>query len=210
MVHFIRGFSPLSGYSCLQCHMKCCSTEYELPLFKEEKEKIIRKLPLWANFLKSSEKEDYILRGDSCPFLNGEGLCSLHDTNDKPLICQIYPLIFYKIKPGLILTWISPCRGNGFQWVAKSENQITNSYIDEILEKSNPYFKEYIGEKIYKDNPYDSIPVTRIKEQQHLFSILGQNEKETEIYNKNSHNLYILNNVMISNMSGNDKIWFNR
>ncbi|MFX0084133.1 MAG: YkgJ family cysteine cluster protein [Candidatus Hodarchaeota archaeon] len=192
MVHFIRGFSPLTGYSCFHCHMKCCTTEYDLPIFQEEKKKIARKLPLWMNFLKSSKDGNYILRGDSCPFLNEKGLCILHDTNDKPLICQIYPLIFYRIKPDLFLTWISPCRGNGFQWVSKPENQVKNSYIDVILEKANPYFKVYIGEKIDKANPYDSIPIRRIKEQQKFFTALSHSDKETALFDLTYSNHYNL------------------
>jgi Fe-S-cluster containining protein len=172
--------------------MKCCSTEYDLPLIQEETEKITQKLPLWMNFLKSSGSKTYILRGDSCPFLNGEGLCILHDTNDKPIICQIYPLIFYKIEPDLLLSWISPCRGNGFQWVSKPENQIKNSDIEQIIKKINPYFKEYIGEKIDTNNPYDSIPTIRIKEQQQFFSSFGQNNIGPDLYDRTSPNRYNL------------------
>jgi len=200
MVHFIRGFSLLTGYSCSQCHVKCCGTEYDLPIFQKEKQRIIQKLPAWANFVKSSKGKHWILRGDSCPFLNGEGLCILHDMLEKPLICQLYPLILYKIKQDLILTWINPCRGNGFQWVSESKNRITDNYLEQIIGKITPYFNENIGEDIDRNNPYRSISLERIEVQMSSIPTLKEESKDIVTINFTELNQYTIFHSLVKNL----------
>ena len=66
----IRGFSEYTGYNCLKCHHKCCGTEYDLPLLKGESINLQKLYSFSSNFIKKSKNIDYLIRGDSCIFLN--------------------------------------------------------------------------------------------------------------------------------------------
>ena len=200
MIQIIRGFSLLTGYSCSQCHTKCCGTEYNLPIFQHEKQRIIQKHSAWSNFVKSSQGKHWFLRGDSCPFLNGEGLCSLHDMLEKPLVCQLYPLILYKVKQDLILTWINPCRGNGFQWVSESKNRITDKYLEQIIRKISPHFNEYIGEDIDRNNPYSSISLERIEAQKQSIPILKNESNDIDIISIAELNQYSIFHSLVKGL----------
>lgn len=165
-MRIIRGFSQDIGYSCNSCHLKCCATEYNLPLLAEESIKLRTNYrTLVSPFLKRGKKFDYLLRGDSCLFLNENGKCNLHDTPEKPLICHIYPLIYWKINEELTLSWINPCRGNGFNWIADEKNKIQDKEINDLYEKSKDKFKIFIGDVYDRNNPYEDISVERINEE---------------------------------------------
>ena len=171
---FIRGFSLKTGYNCVQCHLKCCSTEYSLPLLSNEEKILSKNYPAYQTFFDKKKSKSYLVRGDRCIFLDNRGLCVLHDINLKPLACEIYPLIFWKINQNEILVWLNPCRGHGFSWVAQRQFQISNSKINSILTKSTPYFHEYWGEDLDINNPFSSISKQRI-------------EEEIQFYNSNSN-----------------------
>ncbi|MHA2295999.1 MAG: YkgJ family cysteine cluster protein [Candidatus Hodarchaeales archaeon] len=165
----IRGFSTVTGYSCSRCHHKCCATEYDLPLLSNEYQVLLENYPFCSIFLQSLSNSSRLIRGDGCSFLVANGLCLLHDTPYKPLICQTYPLVFWNIKRELLLTWIYPCRGDGFQWVADSRNQISNREINDLTEKIDQKFTKYWGEEIDKGNPFDNLPIRRIEEELEFF-----------------------------------------
>ncbi|MFW9904241.1 MAG: YkgJ family cysteine cluster protein [Candidatus Thorarchaeota archaeon] len=192
MTKIIRGFSLNTGYSCQECHIKCCATDYELPLFLHETEALKQNYPFCEIFLHSTPTGDWLLRGDRCSFLNSKGMCLLHNTQIKPLICQIYPLIFWKVKSDLILAWINPCRGNGFRWISKPDNHITDHEIERLFNKSRPHFKNYIGEQIDKRNPYKKILISRFAEELTFFDNIEKSDLYSEIRKMNiiPHYLY--------------------
>ncbi|MFX0015564.1 MAG: YkgJ family cysteine cluster protein [Promethearchaeota archaeon] len=185
MKRIIRGFSSATGYFCLECHHKCCATEYELPLLPQETEILRQKYPFCNIFIHHSVEGSWLLRGDRCPFLNSHGLCILHNTPNKPLICQIYPLIFWKMKPDLILVWINPCRGNGFQWIANPDNRISDQELERLLSKSQLNYKNYLGEQIDKQNPFNNIPMKRLSEEISFFDRIDIHDLRNEIKNLN-------------------------
>ena len=178
-MRIIRGFSQATGYDCSSCHLKCCATDYNLPLLPKESIQLRSNYRyLTSIFQKRGKNIDFLLRGDSCPFLDENGLCNLHDTPDKPIICHIYPLIFWKINEELILTWINPCRGNGFRWIAEEKSKIHESQINDLFEKSKDKFKIYIGEFFDRDNPYEGITEERITvELKFLEKVLSSEKK---------------------------------
>lgn len=94
----------------------------------------------------------------------------LHDTPYKPLICQTYPLVFWKVKPELILAWIYPCRGDGFRWKANDELKITDREIQALIGKISNEFKNYWGEEVDRENPFSKISVARIYEESAFFN----------------------------------------
>jgi Fe-S-cluster containining protein len=181
MLRLIRGFSPSTGFDCFRCHLKCCATEYGLPILEIEN-KVFRKEYNFAKiFIQPSLNRSLLLRGDSCPFLDSNGLCILHDTSNKPLICQTYPLIFWKVDPDLILVWLNPCRGNGFQWVAEKKDQITDIRINDLVFRTKDYFQNYWGESIDKENPFINISKDRIHQELMFFSSLIKSKSIDEI-----------------------------
>jgi Fe-S-cluster containining protein len=185
VIRIIRGFSLNTGYSCQECHSKCCATDYDLPLFLQEVEVLKQKYAFCEVFLHSTPKGNWLLRGDKCLFLTTKGLCLLHNTQNKPLICQIYPLIFWKVRSDLMLTWINPCRGNGFRWIANPDNRITDQEIERLISKSRLLFKNYIGDQIDKHNPYKKIPMSRITEELSFFDNIDTSDLYSEIRKMN-------------------------
>jgi len=165
----IRGFSEYSKYTCDSCHLKCCATEFNLPLCGSEKLLLSKKYPEYQYYFQSTEDGDIILRGNACPFLTKRGYCQLHTTSLKPLTCLIYPLIFWRFNQNDTLVSINPCRGNGFQWYSKKKSDITNTSIKQLLLKTNKYFDLYWGEEIDKNNPYGNISSSRIQEQLNFY-----------------------------------------
>ncbi|MFX0150501.1 MAG: hypothetical protein ACFFAJ_06975 [Candidatus Hodarchaeota archaeon] len=184
MVKVIRGFSLITGYNCFQCNFKCCATEYDLPLLSNEYQNL-QKHYSFSNFLiyKSSGR-NWLLRGDSCTFLNTEGFCLLHETPYKPVICQTYPLIFWKVKPDLILSWINPCRGNGFKWVTKGKNQISDIEIEDLIRKVQNNYISYWGEQIDKGNPFTGIAQKRINYEMNFFESSDSTNLVDELVNR--------------------------
>jgi Fe-S-cluster containining protein len=184
MVKVIRGFSLITGYNCLQCNFKCCATEYDLPLLSNEFQNL-QKHYSFSNFLiyKSSGR-NWLLRGDSCPFLDSEGLCLLHITPYKPLICQTYPLIFWKVKQDLILSWLNPCRGNGFKWITKGKNQILDIEIEVLIRKVQNNYKTYWGERIDEGNPFTGITQNRINYELNFFETSDNTNLVDELVNR--------------------------
>ena len=120
-------------------------------------------------FIRSINDGEKVIRGDSCPFLTSQGLCLLHNTENKPLICQIYPLIIWKIKPEKFLCWIHPCRGNGFQWVSRDEFQIRDSFLNDQIKNIQNYFESYWGDQIDLENPFMDISYERVQQEQEFF-----------------------------------------
>ncbi len=173
----IRGFSSQTGYNCSDCQFKCCSTEYDLPLFPNERDTLHQNHPSVSFFIQSKNTGDRLIRGDCCPFLTSRGLCILHDSHDKPLICQTFPLIFWKINPELTLCWIYPCRGNGFQWIASSNHQISDQKLNDLLSKAQNRFKSYWGDQIDGENPYSGVSHERIQQEIEFF----ENNKEVDL-----------------------------
>ncbi|MHA2245597.1 MAG: hypothetical protein ACXADY_11580 [Candidatus Hodarchaeales archaeon] len=165
----LRGFSRLTAYNCAHCHLKCCATEYDLPLLPHESASLYQNYPFTNFFIKSSKKLNWLLRGDSCPFLTSLGRCKLHNTQFKPVSCQIYPLIFWKINSDEILVWINPCRGTGFQWVTDKTHHISEQALNNSFEKVKNCFSWYWGEQIDKDNPFERISQERIREEINFF-----------------------------------------
>lgn len=165
----LRGFSRLTSYNCTQCHHKCCATEYDLPLFPEEASLLSRNYPFVSFFIKSSKSIHWLLRGDSCPFLTSLGLCELHNTQYKPLSCQIYPLIFWKTNLDETIAWINPCRGTGFNWVSDRTHLISDQHLDNLYDRVKNRFSSYWGEKIDINNPFERISQERIREEIDLF-----------------------------------------
>ena len=162
---FIRGFSDHTRYTCDSCHLKCCATEFNLPLCGSEKLHLSKNYPEYQYYFQSTEDGDIILRGNSCPFLTKRGYCQLHTTSLKPLTCLIYPLIFWRFNQNDTLVSIHPCRGKGFQWYSSKKSNITISSIKQLLLKMNTYFDRYWGEEIDKNNPYGNISSSRVMEQ---------------------------------------------
>ncbi len=115
-----------------------------------------------------------LARGDSCPFLEGNGECKLHSTEIKPLICRLYPLIIFKYDKDGYLVWIDPCRGNSFYWNAAPTFQISNREIEELIKAIQPYISSYIGDEYDKGNPYTNIPRKRLLEEANFFNDLSK------------------------------------
>lgn len=184
MAKIIRGFSLSTGFYCLQCHLKCCATEYDLPLLPHECQNL-QKHYSFSNFLiyKSSGR-NWLFRGDSCPFLDSEGLCLLHITPYKPSMCQTYPLIFWKLKPDLILSWLNPCRGNGFRWVTREKNQISDIEIEDLIKKVQNNFRSYWGEQIDEGNPFTGITHKRINYELNFFESSDNTSLMHELTNR--------------------------
>ncbi|MHA2224247.1 MAG: hypothetical protein ACXAC8_03520 [Candidatus Hodarchaeales archaeon] len=172
----IRGFSRFTGYSCSDCQFKCCASEYDLPLSPIESKTLLRNYSFSSFFIQEKDSKEFIIRGESCPFLQSKGLCLLHNTNNKPLICQTFPLIFWKISHSSILSWISPCRGNGFRWVADSENRISDHFLQRMLNKVQKNFTFYWGEQIDHNNPFSEISEERFREELQFFEKSNQND----------------------------------
>lgn len=165
----IRGFSKLSAYNCTHCHSKCCATEYDLPLFPHESENLCRNYKQVSIFIQSTDEGKRLIRGDSCPFLTSQGFCLLHNTQYKPLMCQTYPLILWKIRPDIILCWINPCRGDGFQWIIRDDNQITDHYLNNLVKNVQNYFTSYWGDQIDLENPFAGVPYERVHQEINFF-----------------------------------------
>jgi hypothetical protein len=120
--------------------------------------------------MKQTERGEFLIRGDSCIFLTTQGLCTLYNNQTKPLICETFPLIFWKINPDEYLSWIHPCgRGSGFQWVIEPEKQISDNQISEMYRKTKNHFKTFWGEQIDSKNPFDEISIERVKQEQEFF-----------------------------------------
>ncbi|MHA1215218.1 MAG: YkgJ family cysteine cluster protein [Candidatus Hodarchaeales archaeon] len=164
----IRGFSELSGINCLECHYKCCASEYKLPLTEREEEYITHNYFSLSLFVERHSNKRFLLRGDGCPFLMRSGLCELDQTEYKPLVCQTYPLIFWKYNYDEVLVWINPCRGNGFHWIIEKELRVSNEEIRNIFKKIKNKFSDYWGEDIDQNNPYNGIGDDRIKQEKEL------------------------------------------
>ncbi len=145
--------------------MKCCATEFNLPISGLEKEYLTQNFPEYRHYLQSTEKGSFILRGNSCPFLTTAGLCQLHAKSIKPLTCRIYPLIFWRFNQKDTLVSIHPCRGHGFQWYSRKKSSVGNSFINQLLSASKEYYDTYWGEEIDANNPYEGISQARIKDQ---------------------------------------------
>ena len=161
----IRGFSEHTRYTCDSCHLKCCATEFSLPLYGSEKHLLSREYPEYQYYFQSTEDGDTILRGNSCPFLTKRGYCQLHTTSLKPLSCLIYPLIFWRFNQNDTLVSIHPCRGNSFQWYSLKKSNIPNTYIKQLLLRTNKNFNFFWGEAKDKNNPYANIPSSRVQDQ---------------------------------------------
>ena len=161
----IRGFSENTSYTCASCHLKCCATEFNLPLYGSEIQILSNKFPEYRPYFQSSKDGDFLLRGDSCPFLTTPGYCQLHSISLKPITCLIYPLIFWRFNEDDYLVSIHPCRGKGFQWYTPNETKITNSYINQLLIEAKKYFSSFWGENTDKNNPYVDISSSRVKSQ---------------------------------------------
>ncbi|MFX0173633.1 MAG: hypothetical protein ACFE9L_17225 [Candidatus Hodarchaeota archaeon] len=187
MVKVIRGFSLITGYNCLQCNFKCCATEYDLPLLSYECQNLQKHYSFSDFLIYKSSGHNWLLRGDSCPFLDSEGFCLLHVTPYKPLMCQTYPLIFWKVNPDLILSWLNPCRGNGFRWVAKGKNQISDTEIEELIMKIQNNYKTYWGEQIDEGNPFTGITQNRINYELNFFESSDSTHLVEELVNRLSN-----------------------
>lgn len=166
----LRGFSRLTAYNCAHCHLKCCATEYDLPLLPHESASLYQNYPFATFFIKTSKNTNWLLRGDSCPFLTSLGRCKLHNTQFKPVLCQIYPCIFWKINSDETLAWINPCRGTGFQWVTDKPQHISEQTLKNFYEKVKNCFSWYLGEQIDKNNPFERISQERIREEIDFFN----------------------------------------
>lgn len=177
----IRGFSKQSAYNCAHCHSKCCTTEYDLPLFPHESENLCRNYRYSSVFIKSTDEGKKLIRGDSCPFLTSQGFCLLHNTQNKPLICQTYPLILWRVKPDIYLCWIYPCRGNGFQWIIRDDNQITDHYLNDLIAKVQNYFASYWGDQIDLENPFIGVSYERVQQEINFFEEVGEADLLTKI-----------------------------
>ncbi|MFX0122150.1 MAG: YkgJ family cysteine cluster protein [Candidatus Hodarchaeota archaeon] len=165
----IRGFSKLSSYNCAHCHSKCCATEYDLPLFPHESENLSRNYKHSSFFIRSTDEGKRLIRGDSCPFLTPQGFCLLHDTQNKPLMCQIYPLVLWRIKPDIFLCWIHPCRGNGFHWIGGDDYQITDHYLNNLIINVQNHFESYWGDQIDLENPFIGVLYERVQQEIDFF-----------------------------------------
>lgn len=176
----IRGFSLLSGYNCANCHFKCCGSEYDLPLFPPESKGLRTEFPFLTIFLARDKNNQFLVRGDSCPFLSSKGLCILHNQKLKPIMCRTYPLIFWKFSQYDYLAWINPCRGNGFHWIIDDKHYISDTKLDDRFAEINVKFHSYWGEQIDKNNPFTGITVERIQLEKDFFD---QNTK-TSLLNK--------------------------
>ncbi|MFX1506681.1 MAG: YkgJ family cysteine cluster protein [Promethearchaeota archaeon] len=176
----IRGFSKFTSYNCAHCHHKCCATEYNLPLFPHESENLLKNYKYSSIFIRSINDVEKLIRGDSCPFLTSHGLCLLHDTQNKPLICQIYPLILWKIKPDVFLCWIHPCRGNGFQWVSRDEYHITDQFLSHQIKNVQNHFESYWGDQIDLENPFTDVAYERVQQELEFF----EQDSDSDLYKK--------------------------
>lgn len=173
----IRGFSKRTGIDCFQCQHKCCATEYELPLLPSEAQYLRLVYPVSSWFMKQTESREFLIRGDSCIFLTTQGYCTLHNTKKKPLICEIFPLIFWKISSDEYLSWIHPCgRGSGFQWVIEPDNWISDDQIDHLYQKARSHFNSSWGEQIDQKNPFDEISMERVQQEQKFFQSIDENQ----------------------------------
>jgi hypothetical protein len=99
-------------------------------------------------------------------------------------MCQIYPLIFWKLKPDLILSWLNPCRGNGFRWVTREKNQISDVEIENLIKKVQNNFKNYWGEQIDKGNPFTGITHKRINCELNFFESSDSTNLMHELTNR--------------------------
>jgi len=173
----ILGFSPTVGYSCEDCFAVCCRSEYKLPLFNNEYEIYVESRSIAPFLLKNSDKQvknsHWLLRTDSCLFLTNSKQCSLHQKtkNIKPLVCQVYPLIFWKEIPE-VLAYVFPCKG--LTWVAPYEHRIKNQ--EEIYAKIINTFNFYFGDQIDEENhPYKNILFERVLYEQTRLAELENN-----------------------------------
>ena len=173
----IRGFSKWTGFDCFQCQHKCCATEYELPLLPTEAQYLRRVYPVSSWFMKQTKSREFLIRGDSCIFLTTQGLCTLHNTQTKPLTCEIFPLIFWKISSDEYLSWIHPCgRGSGFQWVIDPDKRLPDNLIEDSYQQTRTHFTSFWGEQIDQKNPFGEISIERVQQEQKFFRNIDENE----------------------------------
>lgn len=166
----IIGFNLKSSYDCNKCHSKCCSGEFDLTISKKEAEIYKSQFPESIPFISTDkitdEKKKIILqRSDSCIFLNNNGDCRIH--SQKPQVCRVYPLVFWKISDNQVLSYIFPCRGLGFDWYSP-KTKFNENKIKEIYNSINNEFNDYYAEYIDEYNPYESIDLNRVKKEQIL------------------------------------------
>lgn len=166
----IRGFADNTEIKCSSCHHKCCATEYMLPLLPDEARKIKKQNPNFNNLIYEIDSREYLLRGNSCPFLAESGKCTIHEQDYFPLACQVYPLILWKPTKDLVVVWIDPCFGHGFKWYSDkysdSQFRISDYRIRKIVEKADPFFTEFWGDDIDVQNPYKDISLERIRQEE--------------------------------------------
>ncbi|MHA1450503.1 MAG: hypothetical protein ACTSP4_13930 [Candidatus Hodarchaeales archaeon] len=134
-----------------------------------ESKNLVETYPYCSLFLNVSEDSNVLLRGDSCPFLIKDGKCALHGTQEKPVICTTYPLIFWKISKEMSLVWIYPCRGDGFRWNAKKSLRMTDDEIYKHYNGIKGFFNVYWGESVDKNNPYGDISEERVRRELTFF-----------------------------------------
>ncbi len=186
----IRGFSEYTTYKCADCHLKCCATEYDLPLYGSEKLHLSQKYSEYQYYFQSTKEGDIILRGNSCPFLTKGGHCQLHTTSLKPLTCQIYPLLFWRFNRNDTLISINPCRGKGFHWYSTKNAKITKDYIEQLILKTDKYFDSYWGEEMDKNNPYEGISPSRVEKQVKYYNHTSEDQLLTKMVSNISSSSY--------------------
>jgi Fe-S-cluster containining protein len=191
----IIGFSPTVSYSCNDCNAVCCRTEYKLPLFDSEYNHYSKFFPivnpfLLKNFDNNSRTSHWLLRTDSCFFLVNNSICSIHSKTGKqlkPLVCQVYPLTFWKIDCNdeqNVLAYLYPCKG--LKWVEPIENQIKDINLT-FLNVENK-FETYFGDQIDLYNPYENIRIERINEAHKNLITLKKNQWNwVEVINTHTH-----------------------
>lgn len=150
-------------YMCKECISLCCANDYTMPVFKFEVEIYRDHYPQVAPLIIENKHSntDELLRSNKCFFLSDSGLCSIQKDltyKKKPLVCQVYPLIFVKY-PNYLFVYQYPCKGMKWHMMA-SENRKNN--IISIAEQIDQYYKKIFSDQVDGYNPFMYIDESRL------------------------------------------------
>ena len=197
------------GYDCSNCKSICCQNEYKLPLLEFEEDLLIETFPyLNPLIMKEAKRNSWLLRSNSCILLDDSGKCSIQSElgyDKKPLVCKIYPLIYWKCTENIVLAYVYPCKG--MKWVNLSNNDDFDYLkIKENYFKYKNYFKMILADQIDEENIFTYVTkedllnsnelMNKIKDNNYnLIDLIYNYQTSWKSFNLISLPLLILNNL---------------
>ena len=160
----VFGFNFRMDYDCSTCNSKCCANEYTLPLFNFEEQIIVESFPQVSPFIvkRKNNEINELVRYNSCVFLSEEGLCIIQSSlnkNAKPLVCQVYPLMFKKF-PNLLFIYQYPCKG--MKWNKDVNYEKKFKELTSISKQIDKYYKNVFTDRIDEYDPFMFVDSNRI------------------------------------------------